>query len=146
MGWDILTGMTMSYYDIVAVLIFANLVEGKLEEINSLKLQKENLYILTFVCSQIIWRIPTTTKNSSLKSSACCPPQPNPTQPNHVIFKMQTLFVAFESKIEKANVHGSASTTRHRPSALGMSDPICRPLIYNFVDETQRQVNNENSI
>ena len=31
------------------------------------------------------------------------------------------------------------------PSALGMSDPICRPLIHNFVDETQRQVNNENS-
>ena len=27
------------------------------------------------------------------------------TQPNHFIFKMQTLFVAFESKIEKANVH-----------------------------------------
>ena len=33
-----------------------------------------------------------------------------------------------------------------RPSALGMFDPICGHLIYNFVDEKQNQVNNENSV
>ena len=33
-----------------------------------------------------------------------------------------------------------------RPSALGMWDPICGPLIHNFVDERLHQVNYENSV
>ena len=34
-----------------------------------------------------------------------------------------------------------------RPSALGMSDPICGPLIHNFVDEIyEDKVDNENSV
>ena len=34
-----------------------------------------------------------------------------------------------------------------RPSALGMSDPICGPLIHNFVDETyEDKVDYENSV